>query len=153
MILLILAAVLFSGCVARSNARVSEITPPAVLTTALTADGSVERDWWSQFNDPVLDGLMADALSANRDIHAAVARVVAARELAGVARLAQLPTGGAVAGAARQHLSEREAGGLDLPSRTGSLVHAGVELAWEADVFGRLRARTSAAVAEAAAAA
>lgn len=54
-----------------------------------------------------------------------------------------------MAGAARQHLSEREAGGRDLPTRTGALVHTGVELGWEADVFGRLRGRARAAAADA----
>jgi NodT family efflux transporter outer membrane factor (OMF) lipoprotein len=114
---------------------------------------AVERDWWRQFDDPVLDLLIGEALRANRDVQAAAARVVAARELAGVAKLAHVPTGGVIAGAARQHLSVAEAGGQDLPSRTISSVHAGVELVWEADVFGRLRGRARAAAADAQAAA
>ena len=141
-----------SACAARPHRTASLIQTPATLAGAFTADADFEREWWRQFDDPVLDGLIADAFSANRDIHAAAARLVAARELAGAARLTHLPTGGAVAGTTRQHLSEREAGGLDLPSRTGSLVNTGVALAWEADLFGRLRGRARAAAAEAGAA-
>jgi outer membrane protein TolC len=64
-----------------------------------------------------------------------------------------MPRGGVSAGAARQHVSETEAGGLTLPSRTGTIVHVSAELAWEADVFGRLRGRARAAAADAQAAA
>ena len=35
----------------------------------------VEGNWWRLYNDPVLDGLVADALAANTDIRVAVARL------------------------------------------------------------------------------
>lgn len=142
-----------SACGARAGVPVTSIEAPKQVASALVGDAEFERNWWRQFDDPVLDQLLEDAFVGNRDIHAAVARVTAARELAGVAALAHLPTGGTSIGAARQHLSEREAGGLDLPGRTGSLVHTTVQLAWEADVFGRLRGRARAAAADANAAA
>jgi multidrug efflux system outer membrane protein len=148
-LLVVVGSVALGACAVKSSTPTGAINTPDALTTAFTTDGAFEREWWRQFDDPVLHRLVADALTANRDIHAALARVTAARELAGVARLAHLPAGGAVAGAARQHLSETEAGGLQLPSRTASVVHVGVELAWEADVFGRLRGRARAAAAEA----
>ena len=152
-VLIVVASMAVSACGVRSNVPTSSLTAPGTLTTPLTTDSEFERAWWSQFDDPVLDSLVADALVANRDIQAAVARVTAARELAGAARLAHLPTGGTAVGVARQHLSGTEAGGLQLPSRTVSIVHVGVELAWEADVFGRLRGRARAAAADANAAA
>jgi NodT family efflux transporter outer membrane factor (OMF) lipoprotein len=148
-VLLVVGSLALSACAVRSDAPVTGVKAPEVLTTAFTTDDGFERAWWSRFEDPILDDLVANAFIANRDIHAAVARVTAARELAGAAELVLLPTGGAVAGAVRQHLSEAEAAGLQLPSRTGTFVHAGVQLAWEADVFGRLRGRARAAAADA----
>jgi NodT family efflux transporter outer membrane factor (OMF) lipoprotein len=146
-------AVVISGCAARSTSPRSSIEATSALSTSFATADTFERDWWRLFRDSVLDGLMADAFNANRDLVAAAARVTAARELAGAARLAHLPVGGVVGGTARQHLSEREAGGLDLPSRTGSLVHTSAALAWEADLFGRVRGRARAAAADARAAA
>jgi len=145
----IASSLALGACAVRAEAPVSTITSPASLATPTTTDEAFERDWWRQFGDPVLDALVSEALEANRDLRAAAARYQAALELAGAARLAHLPTGGAVVGATRQHLSEREAGGLDLPTRTGSVVHTSAQLAWEADVFGRLRGRARAAAADA----
>ena len=34
-----------------------------------------DPDWWRGFGSPELDGLMADAMAANTDIAAAIARV------------------------------------------------------------------------------
>ncbi len=39
----------------------------------------VQGDWWRLYNDPVLDGLIADALAHNTDVRAAVARLARAR--------------------------------------------------------------------------
>ncbi|MDP1572606.1 MAG: TolC family protein [Vicinamibacterales bacterium] len=147
--LLVCLAIGLSACAVRTTVPASTVPVPETLTDTYTSDAAVERDWWRQFDDPVLDRLAAEALTANRDVHAAAARVAAARALAGAEGLGHLPSGGVVVGAARQHLSAREAGGRDLPSRTGSHLHAGVELAWEADLFGRLRGRARAAAADA----
>lgn len=38
-------------------------------------DAMIAADWWKSFNDPVLDALMAQALSSNLDIAAALARI------------------------------------------------------------------------------
>ena len=48
-------------------------TSPAVSTTAPA------EDWWRLYQDPVLDGLIADALAANTDVRVAVARLARAR--------------------------------------------------------------------------
>jgi len=36
-------------------------------------------DWWRLYDDPVLDGLVADALAANTDVRQAAARIERAR--------------------------------------------------------------------------
>ena len=47
---------------------------PAVQPLAPVPD-----DWWHLYNDPVLDGLIADALAHNTAVRAAVARLAGAR--------------------------------------------------------------------------
>src|SRR4051812_36375571 len=77
---LILAASL-AGCATRRPYHAPEVTP-AQLVNADPAQVSAEPlnlAWWEQFDDPVLDGLISRALDANRDIHAAVARLDQAR--------------------------------------------------------------------------
>ncbi len=150
---IVLSSVLFlssfgAACASRYEARTSTIVPPSTIAVADTADAAFEAAWWRQFQDPVLDDLVEQAFIANRDLQAAAARYTASRELAGVAGLLQWPQGGPAVGVARQHLSATEARG-DGPGRTATVVQTGVNLAWEADLFGRLRGTRRAAMAEA----
>jgi NodT family efflux transporter outer membrane factor (OMF) lipoprotein len=145
-------SVLGTACAARYEARTTTIAAPPTMTIGETSDAPVEAAWWTQFQDPVLDGLVDEAFSANRDLHAAAARYTAARELAGAAGLLQLPHGGTSVGVSRQHLSVTEAAAA-VPSRTASFVQTGFGVAWEADLFGRLRGARRAAAADASVAA
>src|SRR5690349_21179430 len=54
---------------------------PFVSANAAGVDSSAEvpTDWWRLYRDPVLDGLVADALAANTDVRVAVARLARAR--------------------------------------------------------------------------
>ena len=154
---LVLTSILFASlfgtaCAARYETRTTTIAPPSTMTVAATADTEVEAAWWRQFQDPVLDALVEQALTANLDLQAAAFRYTAARELAGAATLLQTPHGGPTVGVSRQHLSAAEADG-DVADRTGSFIQTGFGIAWEADLFGRLRGIRRAAVADAAVAA
>lgn len=145
-------AILGAACAPRYQVPQSTIAAPQTLAATGTSEAAFEAEWWRQFEDPVLDGLMAQALSANRDLQAAASRFAAATELAGAAALLRAPRGGATAVAARQHLSASETPG-DAGSGSVSRIQAAVGVAWEADLFGRLRETHRAAVAEAAASA
>jgi NodT family efflux transporter outer membrane factor (OMF) lipoprotein len=140
-------SVLGAACAARYEPRTTTLAAPRAMAVAATIDTEFEAAWWRQFNDPVLDGLVDQGFSANRDLQAAAARYTAARELAGAASLLQTPHGGSTIGVARQHLSAAEAPGV--PDRTASFVQSGFSVAWEADLFGRLRGIRRAAVADA----
>lgn len=48
-------------------------------TSEETADPGLSLDWWKVFNDPDLDALEVEALRANHDLQAAMARVAQAR--------------------------------------------------------------------------
>ena len=145
---LLAASLLGASCAATYDTRSTTIAPPPATAVAGTSDAAVEAAWWRQFQDPVLDGLVEGAFSANRDLQAAAARYTAARELAGAAGLLQWPHGGPSVAVSRQHLSVSEAGG-DVPDRTASFVQTGVGMTWEADLFGRLRGIRRVAAADA----
>lgn len=147
-----LAAALFgTACAARLQTKPATTLVPAPVTVAGTSDAAFEAQWWRQFRDPVLDRLMDEAIAANRDLRSAAARYEAARELAGAAALLQLPQSGAVVGASWRQLSTSEAA-PGMTDRTMPLVNVGAGVAWEADLFGRLRGIHRAAAADATAA-
>ncbi|MDP3853915.1 efflux transporter outer membrane subunit [Phenylobacterium sp.] len=122
-------------------------TPPAVFHNAdptAFAAANPEAAWWRQFEDPILDELIAKALSANLDLRIAVARVAEARALFTDARLEQLPR--ATVGA-RETVSKQQPGSgeVRVDSETYQL---GFDAAWELDLFGRVRHGVDAAKAE-----
>ena len=61
----------------------------------------VQGDWWRLYDDPVLDGLIADALAANTDVRVAVARLARARAALSEVKVDRLPQGGVSAGVTR----------------------------------------------------
>lgn len=105
---------------------------PAVQPLAPVPD-----NWWRLYNDPVLDGLIADALAHNTDVRAAVARLARARASLREVKVDRLPQGGLSASATRG----RETGDSDATTS----FDAGLEVAYEVDLFGRVRRGVEAA--------
>ena len=98
---------------------------PAVVPLA-----PVQGDWWRLYKDPVLDGLIRDALAANTDIRAAVARLDRARAVLRETKVDRLPQAGADAAATRG----RESG----QSEAATSFDARLEVGYELDLFGRV---------------
>lgn len=98
---------------------------PAVQPLAPVPD-----NWWRLYNDPVLDGLIADALAHNTDVRAAVARLARARASLRETKVDRLPQGGVSASATRG----RDEGSSDASTNYS----AGLEVAYEVDLFGRV---------------
>lgn len=90
----------------------------------------VAENWWRLYDDPVLDGLIADALAHNTDVRAAVARLERARASLRGAKVDRLPQGGVIASAVRG----RDEGS----SNASASLAAGLEVAYEVDLFGRV---------------
>lgn len=128
-------------------------TPPPVTAPQLwraeagapAPGAAVPADWWRAFADPALDALVAEALAANRDLARAVARVDEARALARVARADRLPGVDLEASAARGRTSE--AIGVVPPGAdpVGERGRVAASLAFELDLFGRVRNQAEAA--------
>lgn len=80
----LLAATALSACTVGPN--YVKPTPPAAATAPFVGSHSPEVSaaapddaWWRLYSDPVLNGLVADALAANTDVRVAVARIERAR--------------------------------------------------------------------------
>lgn len=147
-----ISALAVGACAVRTDRRATSIAPPESLAGRGVTETAFEPAWWRHFADPVLTALIDDAVAGNRDLRAAVARYQAALDLAGASAAALLPSGGVTAGASRQHFALDQPGGRLMPARTFSLIDSGMSVSWEADVFGRLRGRAGAQLADAAAA-
>ncbi len=109
--------------------------------------------WWHAFNDAELDALIGRAVSSNRDLRIAQARVREARAQYGVAEADGGPTVDAAGSFARQQASHHQPvlGSLPLPPGIpfdNNVYQAGFDAAWEIDVFGGTRREREAALAE-----
>ncbi len=102
------------------------------LYTARTRVTPLER----VFSDPVLDGLVRDALAANHDLRIARANLAEARALYRVSQYDLAPTVTTSAGYTEQRHAEDEA--LGRP-REAHLYDAGFDALWELDLFGGVR--------------
>jgi hypothetical protein len=97
----------------------------------------VPADWWRLYDDPVLDGLIADALKANTDVRAAVARLARARAALSEIKVDRLPQVDANASVTRG----RETGSTDAQTSFDGRL----DVAYELDLFGRVSRNVEAA--------
>ena len=97
----------------------------------------VRGDWWRLYKDPVLDGLISDALAHNTDVRAAVARLARARASLREVKVDRLPQVDAGASATRG----RDPGTTD----ASNSFDAGLDVAYEVDLFGRVSRNVEAA--------
>ena len=107
--------------------------------------------WWEDFGDPGLSTAVTAALASNRDLRAAAARVDAAVAEARIAGADLRPTIGIGLDAARRRqnfIGLPIPGGEDPLSTTATTLGVSLNVAWEADLWGRLRAGARAALAD-----
>ncbi|MEZ5523608.1 MAG: efflux transporter outer membrane subunit [Pseudomonadales bacterium] len=97
--------------------------------------------WWLQLRDPTLTRLIEQALVANTDLRVAMANLNAARALLKESRTGLQPSLDLEAGAERS----RPSAVSGQPTETRTISSASLGLAWELDVFGRVRRSIEAA--------
>ena len=115
------------------------------LAAAKATTATVTQDWWSKFNDPVLDTLIERARKHNLDINAAVANFYASRAFLKETRFDKLPTVTANGDYTRTRLGENVF--VQGANPTYSTYNASFDALWEADLFGRVSNRIKGAVA------
>jgi len=149
---LTLIALVLSGCTTIQVAPPPAMSLPTSFSAAPTGQNSVPLTeparWWSELNDPALNGLIEKALVANHDVRIALANLREARAISNVAESLLEPTieAGATAIRSRQRsqlysdtalpngMYLPQGTGIASPFSTGSA--AGFSAAWEVDIFG-----------------
>ncbi len=119
---------------------------------AQPAEQQARGEWWLAFNDPALNGLIAEATRANANLAVAAARVKQARAIAGIAESARIPQVGVGVGAQRARASSQSlglpAGAAVAPQTSYS---ASLTASYEVDLFGRVSSDIAASRSDAAA--
>jgi multidrug efflux system outer membrane protein len=103
----------------------------------------LHNDWWRLYDDPVLDGLVRDALAANTDIRVSIARLERARAQLGGARSALYPSTTIAGSAIDQQIPAYEV--FPGEGRRFWSVDGGLNVNYEVDLFGRVRRSLQAA--------
>lgn len=110
-------------------------------TQALYSQQTPDDSWWMQLNDPTLTRLIEQALLANTDLRVALANLTAARAVLRETSTGLQPSVDLTAGSQRSRASAVNSSQAE--SRT--INSASLGLAWELDVFGRVRRSIEAA--------
>jgi multidrug efflux system outer membrane protein len=136
-----------SGCLLGPNySRPSADAPATYRFAAGETVETANTAWWEQFNDPVLNDLIAAALAGNKDVKIAAARVDQFLGQFTTTRAGLFPQVGAGFDAQRQRASV--AGITNLPpgiSPVYNTFEPTLSASWEIDVFGKVRRETEAA--------
>src|SRR5450631_554704 len=112
------------------------------------AEGDTIENYWLGFSDPILTGLIGDALGHNKDLIVAEANLRAARAARRLAGFDQFPTVTLSAGYSRNLDSREQLPGVDLHDREFDVAQAGFDGLWELDLFDRVRRNVEAARAD-----
>lgn len=114
---------------------------PAQWAAAIPHAGNFARlaDWWGQFHDPVLSGLLDQAEKTSPTLAAATARIAESRAALTVSESKRAP---AVNGSGRM---TRAGANGDVPTATQDTAALAIDASWEVDLFGRVRRVTEAA--------
>ncbi len=106
------------------------------------SDGELRPDWWTLFNDPVLNKLIVQAIAANPDLQAAAERFVQARDVMMQVRSQRIPQigFGGKATDSRNHI-DTLARDPDIPITGPGAAGAGIA-SWEPDFWSAIRNAT-----------
>jgi NodT family efflux transporter outer membrane factor (OMF) lipoprotein len=137
-----------AACATGPNYSPKPIAPAAAAPFVMQQGSSVlsnaqpTGNWWRLYDDPVLDGLVHDALASNTDLRVAVARLAKARASLREERGAREPQVGVSGGSQYGRLPGPDVPGQD---RNDVQVKVGLDVAYEVDLFGRVSRRIEAA--------
>lgn len=144
------------GCTVGPNYRTPPATPNSggafVSTPSAGASNAEPRDdWWALYDDPALSDLIRRALTANTDLRVAEANLARARAVLSQARAGLFPTTTVDAGATygRSASANAAAAAKGTNAQADWVYDAGFDVAYQVDLFGRVRRSIEAAKASA----
>ncbi len=148
--LAVVAVAVLAGCVTVGPDYVPPQTAVSPVWNAPLQGGLTDRsdapdlvNWWTKLNDPELSKLVERAVTRNRDLKKAEARIREARARRGLSGAGLYPTLDASASASRTR-TDPGAGS----AATTDLFSTGLDASWEIDLFGGTRRAVEAADAD-----
>lgn len=136
---LLTATVMLSGCaVVGPDYKTPSLATPSRWSGA---DASQQRrkpelsQWWRRLNDPVLDGLIQEAIAGNLDVATAKAKIREARASRREAIGDLYPSLSGSGDASRSRVGGTSTSGAGR-TRTSNAFSAGLDASWELDLFG-----------------
>ena len=144
----IVAAALLGGCAIGPNYKRPSVAEPPTFRSQEMAEAASLADapWWEVFQDPILKGLIQEALRNNYDVKIAAARVQEARANFRVSRSDLYPSLDYGAGVARANVTAGVAGGPGAQAAaTRNFYYGTLTASWELDIWGRIRRSNEAA--------
>ncbi len=140
-----ITAAMAAGCALKTppphDAVVTEALPKATTIPpawkAEAGDAPVTDDWLKSFNDPALEAIVAEAIANNLDLRQAADRVAIAQQAVVVVGAQLLPQVGVALGGRTTRDEDHDS------NFNSGFAYAGV--AWELDLWGKLRAQRAAA--------
>ena len=148
------ATALLAGCAVGPDYQRPDSTLPdqysqAEALVAARAEAPVNPDWWMLFGDASLNALVEQALVANQDLQAAIARLEAADAFAREVGTAYYPAIGLDAATSRLGTSGVTYNGQKMGGAIYNNRRAALTLSYEIDLWGRIRRQNEAAGADA----
>ena len=138
---MVMAAAL-AGCVLGPDYQRPAIETPEQFRERVSEGAAIANlSWWELFGDDELRGLITIALEENKNLAIATARVEEVRARLGFVRADQYPRVDGAAGASRGNTAEQFIPGAGVDNS----FTLSAQLAFEVDLFGRLRRQTEAA--------
>ncbi len=105
---------------------------------------SINVNWWKNFNDPILNGLIDKALKNNDDLRIAAARIKQAQAQLGITEANLYPNISSSAGRVRQQ-SSKETSPYHIRTTSSMYTLSGI-VSYELDLWGKLRNEKKAAL-------
>lgn len=140
-LLIFMLASSLAGCMVGPDYRRPTVDiPDSFRYGEKDARDTANCEWWRQFQDPALDGLIVEALANNKSVRIAAANIEQAAGLLTQTRAPLFPQASYGANATRQRASEKNASPfpITVSNPFNSLqIFGGVN--WEIDLWGRIR--------------
>ena len=134
---------LVTGCTVGPDYIKPEVEVPAAYRFQLPAETVQHPAWWNAYADPYLDALVHEALTSNRDLRIASARVDEFAAILAGTRSQAFPQVGYGLSGSRSRASEQVIPDFVDPLSTS--LSAVLTASWEVDLWGRIRRETEAA--------
>ena len=145
------AVAALSGCMMGPDYRRPDLPVPETYRYIpdSASQQALDSRWWEDFGDPVLNGMVEEAIVNNRDLRAALANAEKAAAAIMMARSDLFPQISLNARTGRERLSERDAEPVIGVPNPQSAREASLGATWEIDLWGRIRRLTESAEADA----